>query len=249
MPIRGVLFDVDETLFAYEDSERTGLFAHLKDDGLLDGFATFADALALWREIMEAEYARFTAGELTFPGQQLARTRRFLAAVGREPGDGASDAEARAWFAGYEAHRNAAWTAFDDAEPTLKALAATHRLGVVSNSAAEHQRRKLVAIGLIGYFVEPIVCSDQHGAPKPAASIFHAGCATLGLPPGEVAYVGDVYLTDAIGARDAGLRAVWLNRSGGAARPVASAAVNAGVDDGVAVISSLTELPDLLARL
>jgi putative hydrolase of the HAD superfamily len=34
----------------------------------------------------------------------------------------------------------------------------------------------------------------------------------LGLPPGEIAYVGDSVSADVEGALGAGLRAVWLNR-------------------------------------
>ncbi|MCD0443108.1 HAD family hydrolase [Glycomyces sp. A-F 0318] len=244
MPIRGVLFDVDDTLFD-SGSEADSVLAYLRMQGMLDRFPDGAAALGLWRELKERHYARFLNGELTFAAQQRERARELLARIGASAQGGPSDREAAAWFAGYQAHRHASRAPFPDAEPALRALAPGFRLGVVSNSAAGHQRRKLEAIGLLAYFGDRLVCSEQHGAAKPAASIFLAGCAALGLPPHEVAYVGDQYETDALGARRAGLRGFWLDRAGG----------GSAADAGIGVVHSLEDLratlatPDPKARL
>lgn len=241
VPIRGVLFDVYDTLFDYATSEEFGLLAHLTAQGLLDRFSGPEEAVALWRRIMEEEYDRFLAGELTFAEQQLTRTRRFLSQIGCLVTGGISDLDAASWFAGYRTHRDATWSAFPDAAPLLESLASGYRLGVVSNSSLEHQRSKLRTIGLLSYFGDAIVCSDSHGAAKPEPSIFRAGCALLGLPPREVAYVGDKYTVDALGARDAGLRAYWLDRTGDS--------TNIAIAQGIEAISSLAELPAALADL
>ena len=239
MAIRGVLFDVDGTLYAYEEAEKAGLQEHLAAEGLDDRFASQAEALRVWRDIMEQEYARFLTGELTFIGQKQMRTRRFLTAAGVAGASELSDEQATAWFMAYAARKNTTRRAFDDAKPALDALAGRYRLGVVSNSALVHQREKLEAIGLLGFFTEPLVCSQEHGEAKPAASIFLAGCEALGLAPAEVAYVGDDYAKDAVGARDAGLQAIWLDRSSGAASG------RGAVGAGIRVIGSLTELSTL----
>ncbi|MFJ9776414.1 HAD family hydrolase [Kitasatospora sp. NPDC101157] len=238
MPIRGVLFDVDDTLFDYTHSEQTGILAHLRDIGLLERLPRPQAALTLWRDVMEDQYARYLAGQLTFRGQQYERTRQFLARLGQDGAEHLSDDQAAAWFAGYAAHRDAAWAAFPDAGPALRRLAPHYRLGIVSNSDTDHQRRKLRAIGLLDHFGDALVCSDQHGEAKPAPGIFHAGCAALGLPPHEVAYVGDKYTLDAEGARDAGLHAFWLDR----------AVSNTPVADGIHVLHSLTTLAHALTR-
>ncbi|WP_066940164.1 HAD family hydrolase [Microtetraspora fusca] len=239
MTVRGVLFDIDDTLFDYSTSERVGLLKHLAAEELLELFPSPADAVALWRQIMEEEYTRFLAGELTFAGQQLARARRLLAHVGRLPAGDPSDDALSVWFARYTTFRKSAWAAFPDAAPALSSLAARYQLGVVSNSTLAHQREKLHAIGLLDHFGDAVLCSEEHGAPKPDPGIFLAGCALLGLPPHQVAYVGDKYDVDACGARDAGLRAYWLDRTGaGADVPGA---------DGITVITSLDELVTLLA--
>ncbi|GII33772.1 HAD family hydrolase [Planotetraspora mira] len=232
MTIRGVLFDVDDTLFDYTSSEQAGLLGHLTAEGLLGLFPSPADAVTVWREIMEEEYTRYLTGELTFAGQQLTRTRRFLSHLGRLPVGGLSDEEADLWFGRYRELRNAVWEAFPDADPVLRRLAPRFRLGVVSNSSLAYQQGKLRAIGLLDHFGEAIVCAVEHGAPKPDAGIFLAGCATLGLPADQVAYVGDKYDIDAVGALEAGLRSYWLDRAATGITPL----------DGITVIRSLDEL-------
>lgn len=229
MPIRGVLFDVDDTLFD-SGSEAGSVLAYLRPQGLADQVPDSAAALGLWREVRERHYARFLAGELTFAGQQRERARELLTRLGAHVD--LSDQEASAWFAGYQAHRHATRAAFPDAEPALQVLAPDFRLGVVSNSSADHQRRKLESIGLLPYFGDRIVCSDPHGAAKPAASIFRTGCAVLGLRPHEVAYIGDDYETDARGACRAGLHGFWLDRARG----------GTATDPGVGVVHSLEGL-------
>lgn len=238
MTIRGVLFDVDGTLYDYEEAEEAGLHEHLVTEGLSECFVSRAEALRIWREVREAEYPRFLSGELTFAAQKAARIRRFLAEAGVAGSTGLTDEAAVAWFASYAVHRDAVRQAFEDARPALDALTGRYRLGVVSNSVTAHQRAKLEAIGLLGYFTEPLICSQEHGAAKPAASIFLAGCEALGLAPSEVAYVGDDYEKDAVGARDAGLRPVWLDRSESGGPGAA--------DAGVRVIASLAELTTVL---
>ncbi|MEY9893367.1 putative hydrolase of the HAD superfamily [Catenulispora sp. MAP5-51] len=243
MAIRGVLFDIDGTLYAFEEAEQAGLHEHLVAEGLAERFASPVEALRLWRDLKEDEYNRFLRGEVTFTGQKAMRTRRFLVAAGVADAAALTDEAAAAWFTSYAARKNRTRLAYDDAAPALDALTGRYRLGVVSNSALAHQRTKLEAIGLLGYFTEPLICSQEHGAAKPAASIFLAGCQALGLDPAEVAYVGDNYETDAVGARDAGLQAIWLDRSAGAS---ASASADSGVPNaGIRVITSLAELKSL----
>ncbi|MDH6112160.1 putative hydrolase of the HAD superfamily [Kitasatospora sp. MAP12-15] len=252
MRIRAVLFDVDDTLFDYTGAERAAITAQLATEGLQDAFPSADDAVKLWHELMTAQYQRFLDGELTFPEQQLARARAFLATA-REGSVAMDDATAREWFTRYQQHYRTAWRAFPDAAPALGALAAAGlRLGIVSNASLASQRPKLREVGLGGFFDgAPVVCSDQHGAPKPAASIFHAACAELELAPEQVAYVGDRHDVDGQGSRDAGLRAFWLNRTTATATAAttataASADASPEATHGVTEIASLAELVPLL---
>lgn len=230
MPIRAVLWDIDDTLFDYTGADAAGLAAHLRDEGLGESYGTPHEALAVWRRVTELNWARFSAGEVTFQGQRQDRVRDFL---GRPAMTGP---QADAWFDRYVEHYKAAWALFPDVLPVLDALAGTHRHGVLSNSSAANQDPKLRHLGLRDRF-EVLVCAAELGVSKPDAAAFLAACEALALPPGQVAYVGDQPEIDARGARDAGLTAVWLDRQGGRGPGPA----------GVHRIEGLDRLPGLLA--
>ncbi|MFE3766112.1 HAD family hydrolase [Streptomyces sp. NPDC059104] len=230
MPIRAVLWDIDDTLFDYTGADSAGLARHLVDEGLGERYGTPEEALALWRRLTEVHWARFAAGEVTFQGQRQDRVRDFL------DSPGLSDERADAWFDRYVEHYKAAWVLFPDVVPVLDALAGDYRHGVLSNSSSANQDPKLRHLGVRDRF-EVLVCAAELGVSKPDAAAFLAACAALGLPAGEVAYVGDQPEIDARGARDAGLKAVWLDRDGGRGPGPA----------GVHRIAGLDRLPELLA--
>ncbi|PNG20075.1 HAD family hydrolase [Streptomyces cahuitamycinicus] len=230
MSIQAVVWDVDDTLFDYTTADRLGMRAHLTAEGLLDRYDGVEQALDHWREITHLQWARFAAGEATFEAQRRDRVRIFL---GRE----LTDAEADAWFQRYITHYEAVWALFPDVLPVLDALAASHRHAVLSNSSLHVQDRKLRALGVHDRF-ETILCAAELGISKPEAGAFLAACEFLGLPPHQVAYVGDHPEIDGRGAADAGLLSVWIDRGG----------LYATVDPPVGPhrITSLAELPSLL---
>ncbi|MFJ8014654.1 HAD family hydrolase [Streptomyces sp. NPDC096339] len=230
MPIRAVLWDIDDTLFDYTGADAAGLARHLEAEGIAERYGAPAEALALWRRITDRHWARFAAGEGTFQGQRRDRVREFLERPAM------TDGQADAWFDQYVAHYKAAWTVFPDVVPVLDALAADYRHGVLSNSSLVNQDPKLRDLGLRDRF-EVLICAVELGVSKPEAAAFLAACEALGLPPGEVAYVGDQPEIDARGARDAGLVSFWLDRAGG----------RGPGPDGAHRIEGLEQLPELLA--
>ena len=54
---------------------------------------------------------------------------------------------------------------------------------------------------------------QRAGVAKPDPGIFHQAAAALQLAPHQVLHVGDDAQLDAVAAMDAGMHAVWLNRS------------------------------------
>jgi putative hydrolase of the HAD superfamily len=52
------------------------------------------------------------------------------------------------------------------------------------------------------------------GVGKPHPAIFHHALTQLGLDPAVVWHVGDRLDADVLGAHNAGLTSVWLNRQG-----------------------------------
>ena len=131
--------------------------------------------------------------------------------------------------------------AFDDAAPALEALGA-RRLGVLSNA---DDAFLLPVIRRHGWRFEPVVSSEGAKAYKPDARIFAAYCALAGVGPGEVLYVGDSPYDDVHGAKESGMRAVWVRRAQqtpGRTPPPPDVRLR----EPDAVITSLAQLPALL---
>ncbi|MFI1015618.1 HAD family hydrolase [Streptomyces sp. NPDC020965] len=211
MTIRAVLWDVDDTIFDYRTADRDGLLSHLRAEGLADGYTSADQALARWREITAEHWARFTLGEVDWQGQRRDRVRSFS-------GRPLSDADADDWFDRYIVHYEAAWSLFPDTVAALDSLAGEYRQAILSNSSLQVQDHKLRVLGVRDRF-EVVVCAAELGCAKPSARAFHTACEAIGLPPEEVAYVGDEPDIDARGAVEAGLLGIWLDRTGVGGRP------------------------------
>ena len=123
-------------------------------------------------------------------------------------------------------------------------IVAATRSPVITNGVTHFQQPKLDALCITEFF-EHIVTSGDFGEVKPHPSIFLHACGLFGIDPAEAAYVGDRLHTDAIGAAQAGLRGVWLNRNGEASVADAADAADAAAFN-VRTIQSLADLPDAL---
>ncbi len=122
---------------------------------------------------------------------------------------GYDETHVEAAFAAFYAARNEV-ECFPDVVPALERLAKRFILVSVSNGNADLQR-----IGLSRLF-RFSVSAREFGLGKPAPQIFLAACTRLGLSPRQVLHVGDDPHLDVAGARSAGLRSAWLNRTGAA---------------------------------
>lgn len=94
---------------------------------------------------------------------------------------------------------------FPEAEPTLAALARRHPLVSITNGNADVARIPL------GRFFRANITAAAVGRPKPFAEIFLAACEAVGAAPREVVHIGDDPDLDIIGAKQAGMRAIWFN--------------------------------------
>jgi putative hydrolase of the HAD superfamily len=221
--VAAVCFDVDATLVDYEGSTRAGLRELLGTD----------DAWVEWCALTDQHYEGYLAGRIGFEPMLRQRTKDFFARRGEFLCDG--EVLLR------EERRRAAvrrsWRLFDDALPCLRALRNLGlRLAAITNAAGDHQRAKLDALGLKSAF-DVVLISGEVGVAKPHQAIFRRACRALGVHPGQAVHVGDRLDIDAVGARDAGLHGVWLDRSGCGMLPPGA---------GVSVIGKLADLPALV---
>jgi putative hydrolase of the HAD superfamily len=230
-----VLFDLDDTLFAHRRAVEDGVIAHLQTLGLAMDPAEHGAEATRWSELEELHYSSYLAGDLDYLGQRRSRARDFLRPYGVTLD---ADTAAEEWFDEYLHAYRAAWALHADALPALAALKEQYRLGIITNGVTHFQQPKLDALGLSPYF-EHVITSGDFGAVKPDPSIFLHACSVFGVEPSEAAYVGDRLGTDAIGAQNARLTGVWLDRD----RDPDPESITVAANAGVMRITTLSELP------
>jgi putative hydrolase of the HAD superfamily len=250
MPIRAVLFDLDNTLLLEDDATEEALRqtsdlaarrAHVDARPIRDAARNaaetlfrsseafpYADAMGIWwGEALWGDFAGDqdgAAGSVTGPGGSLsglAALRAFGPGFRRAVWHRAlaaaaisDDALVGELAAAYPAFRRALRPIDPAAEAVLEDLGRDHRLALVTNGAPDVQREKLAPTTLARHFTA-IVISAEIGIGKPDPGIFRAALEALDVASPDAVMVGDSLERDVAGARRAGVRSVWLDRTGG----------------------------------
>lgn len=98
--------------------------------------------------------------------------------------------------------------------PTLQKLRDMgYKIGIITNGGHDVQTKKIQILGLEAYCDEIIISGDI-GAHKPDATPFLLMSERLNIPPWELMYVGDNPVNDVNGSRKAGYTPVWVKTTG-----------------------------------
>ncbi len=155
--------------------------------------------------------------------------RRLLAELGHE--DEALVGRLYATFSS-----SASYRLFDDALPTLKALADRgYRLGLISNF--EQWLEEMLVELEVGHLFDTAVISGLEGVEKPDPGIYRLALERAGVRASAAVHVGDSPAMDVTPASSTGMSTVLLDRAG------------RYPDWEGARIESLQELPPLLSKL
>jgi len=203
--LRAVLFDLDDTLFDHRVCARTALTTlHEAYDALRS--RPFEEVARLHAGFLEELHVRVTSGELPLEQARRERFRRLFTAVGVTPSEDDVAEAAETYRGGYMKIRRA----IAGAAELLAAVRERSQVGIVSNNLLEEQQGKLRQCGL-DRFVDELVVSEEARVSKPDPRIFQIALERLGRRASEVVMVGDSWAADVIGARAAGIRAIWFN--------------------------------------
>lgn len=197
--VRAITLDLDDTIWPIAPvilRAENALGAWLREHAPRTAALFPLEAMRVLRDEVAAEHPQLAHD---FTRQRLISLERMLEAAGDDL------ALVQPAFDAFFAARCEV-EHYDDSLDALDRLAARVPLAALSNGNADLER-----IGLMHVFAFQLG-AREHGAAKPAASIFHAACERLQCPLGEVLHVGDDIEMDVLGARRAGLRSCWLNR-------------------------------------
>ncbi|MGZ0746824.1 HAD family hydrolase [Haloparvum sp. AD34] len=192
--IETVLFDLDDTLVEYRRSPGEVLQASFETVGVDELFP------------VEAYYDRFEEFAEKTDSMAELRAECFAAIAderGHDPDLGRTVADA------FDAERDQSNVELRPGVPeTLDALAADHRLGIVTNGARDAQQRKIEAVDLDRWMETTVVAGDELPA-KPSPAPFERALDALDASPETAVHVGDSLDSDVAGAAAAGLHSVW----------------------------------------
>ena len=151
-------------------------------------------------------YNAYINGKMSFAEQRLNRVADAMTILQL---NGSPDEEL--WIVGYEEIVTQHGAPFDDAPPLLEALEDLGiAYGAATNNTTDYQSYKLEQAGIP---FDVVVGTDITGKPKPDASMFLEGAQRLNADPAHTVMVGDDVINDGLGARDAGLISVLVDRN------------------------------------
>jgi len=238
MRIKAVLFDMFDTLMMIEKEHAfyspavKRMHAFLVEKGIPLSFPTFRDAYIKARDAL---YEKADA-QMEEPHFNL-RIANALQSLGYDLGadseivQGATDAFCLEFMNYVRIDAAAA--------EVLKQLHEKYKLGVVSNFAIPECVLKLLEQHGLNQFLDVVVVSAAVNKRKPSPEIFKKALERLRVDAVDAVFVGDTVDADIKGAKDAGMRAVYIER-----RPQKEIE-NACPDQ---TIRSLSELPAALEK-
>lgn len=201
-----ILLDLDDTLVDHSGAEATASVMFGKQYAHSIPAYVGEQFMHRWHEAAELHIASFLRGEIDFQEQRRRRLRTIF------DKDEMSADEADTIFSDYLRHYEASWQIFPDVLQFLKSHV-DEGLAVLSDGAQAQQEAKLMSTGIMPYF-KFVVTAESTGFSKPNPAMFHLACDLGGKRPQDVCYIGDNLNKDAIGACNAGLRGLSLNRTG-----------------------------------
>lgn len=203
--MRAVLLDLDDTLSDHTHSSRMALLEVCRAN---PGLAArpFATVLADHAVILEELHLEVLRGARSLDAARIERFRRLLTRHGCD-GDPAS--AAACYRDAYQSSRQAV----PGALALLQHLRGRAAAAVVSNNVQAEQEEKLRYLGM-SQLIDALVVSETVGVAKPDPAIFAAALSQLGCVAEDAVMLGDSWAADVLGARAAGVRAIWLNRHG-----------------------------------
>lgn len=202
-----LLLDADDTLFDFGRANRAAFSAVCHEHDIADTEEHFR----LYEQCNARMWAAFDRGEVTKDFLVVQRYRDFLAAIGLERDAAACN----------HTHLTTLGTSnvlLPHAEEVVRALAATHKLYLVTNAVASVQRERLRRSTIVPYITAAFI-SEEAGAAKPSTAYFDYVFAHIdGITKDNCIVIGDSLSSDIRGANNYGLPCCWFNRKG-AARP------------------------------
>jgi len=216
MNLKGVIFDLGSTLLEYENIPWDTLntrcleagYAYLREEK--ENAPPFDEIVQQYVKI-RSRYRKYAAETL----DEWIITDA-IADVLKSAGLNSSVGLANRFFEAYYRPVSEQLTLFADTPYVLEELKKNNlKIGLVSNTIfpESYHLDELKKFNLIRYF-DFTIFSSTFGRRKPHRSIFNHAVELSGLPAQQLLFIGDRYIEDYSGPKDAGLQAIIKYREG-----------------------------------
>jgi putative hydrolase of the HAD superfamily len=208
MPIRALLFDLDDTLLETHHAHMTAIRLSCERAAAHHPEWTPESLQELFVSTYRVLEEQIESGELAFSTQLSFRQRTWedtLRTCGLSPALGEELAHV------YLAERRKRYLLYDDVPTALDTLAPDYRLVLVTNGLGDLQREKVAAVQLERWFPH-VVVSGEVRSWKPDAGIFQHALKLAEVEASEALMIGDNLHRDVAGASALGIATAWIRR-------------------------------------
>ena len=205
--MRGIVFDIDDTLYCRQDmlvkAAETVLGVKVPD---------WREFIRIFYEKSDVNMAQLESGEVSTRdtnGWRYNETFRLLG-FPYKPEDGGRAADA---YLELQSHM----VISDELASVLDKLASdpSIKLAILTAGESKHQWNKVDMLGLDRWFDRSmILVTGDTPYTKPDVELFRMMETRLGLSPSDLWMIGDNYDKDIAGAITAGWHSLWINRRG-----------------------------------
>lgn len=205
--MRGIVFDIDDTLYCRQD-----LLVKAAETVLNVSISDWREFIRIFYEKSDINMAELESGEVTtreINGWRYNETFRLLGLPYKQS-DGCEAADV---YLELQSHMSLS----ENMKKALDAFASDTdtRLAILTAGESKHQWHKVDMLGLDRWFDRAdIVVTGDTTFSKPDVRLCRIIEDKTGLMPDELWMIGDNYDKDITAALDAGWHSVWINRRG-----------------------------------
>lgn len=200
-----IFFDIDDTLIDSLGAHNKAILKLSTNYNLT--IENELEAEELWSNITNFYLDKYFNNEVSLEEQRTNRLIDFWKNFGQT----LSRSKAQTLYLDYHQFFINSCTLFDDTFRSLRKLS-QHPLGIISNGVVKDQLYKLDKNNILDKF-DKIIISESLGIAKPDPQIFTYAAKKSNYAIKDCIYIGNSYELDYIGAKEAGMKSFWLNRS------------------------------------
>jgi putative hydrolase of the HAD superfamily len=211
MPVKAILFDMFDTLMLIEKEHAfynpavKSMHQYIVKNGIPVTFASFRDAYIKARDLLYEEAdLKMEEPHFDLRVKNALQNLGFNKEAQTSIVQGATNAFSQQFMSFVRID--------DNASQVLNELNSKYRLGIVSNFAIPECVQQLLEREHLTQFFEVIVISGAVNKRKPNPEIFDLALEKMRLDATEVAFVGDTVDADVKGAKDMGMKSVYIDR-------------------------------------